>query len=111
MKDDFLDKVLYALIVLAIIFAVLMVVLLGFVIHDYAESQHFYAKSAVVVEIDRAGDTVICEDCNGFRWAFRGVEDWEIGDGVSLLMHDRGTPRIYDDEIKGARYEAWNFSR
>lgn len=66
-----------------------------------------YPRTAVVVEIDRPNDTVVCEDSVGMLWAFYGADDWELDDCVSLLMDSRGTDSIYDDSIVAARYSAW----
>ena len=64
-----------------------------------------YALSAQVVECDASTDTVVCEDYTGNLWEFDGVDDWEVGDYVALLMNDCGTSSIYDDEIISARYQ------
>ena len=72
-----------------------------------ASTDH-YAKSAQVVEIDRAADVVTVVDCMGDLWEFTGAEDWEIGDWCAMIMNDRGTPSVYDDEIISVRYECWD---
>ena len=71
---------------------------------------HLYPITARVSEIDPATDTVVFEDCMGFRWAMYGIEDWRPGDSASLLMHDSNTATIYDDVIITARYSTWNLS-
>lgn len=119
MKNDLWDRVtdwlLVCLMVAAILLAICGIVLTIWCITTNGEeneiSNRYYANSAVVMEIDRVNDTVICEDFNGFRWAFKGVEDWCVGDGVSLLMYDRGTPTVSDDEVKDAHYTAWVFTK
>jgi len=64
-----------------------------------------YPMGATVVETDRVSDTVIIEESNGNTWAFQGVEDWAVGDGVACIMHDNGTPKwVYDDIIVDVRY-------
>ena len=67
-------------------------------------AQGFYPMTAYVVQIDEAADTVVIESSTGFLWAFTGIEDWEVGDGCSLIMYDNGTQEIYDDEIVEVRY-------
>ena len=70
-----------------------------------------YALTTKVVMIDRITDVVWCKDYNGNIWEFYGCEDWAIGDIASLLMNDKGTKKIADDEIKDTRYngafEGW----
>ena len=75
------------------------------------DNGNYYALTTEVVEVDRDNDTVTCEDYNGNLWAFYGAEDWEVGDCASLLMYDNATPIIYDDEVQGARYNAWTLTR
>lgn len=71
----------------------------------------YYALTAKVVETDEENDIVTCEDFNGNLWQFYGVEDWEVGDCASLLMNSKGTEKIFDDEIMGARFSAWTLTR
>ena len=70
-----------------------------------------YANTGRVMAISTGTDTVIVEDCSGNLWAFYGVEDWMVGDCVSLVMSDAGTEEIYDDEILSVRYSAWTLAR
>lgn len=64
-----------------------------------------YPLTAHVVEVDRVTDVVTCEDGAGNLWKFKGCEDWEEDDFVSLLMNDNGTNEtVYDDIIKMVRY-------
>ena len=69
-----------------------------------------YALTTRVVKADRDNDIVTCEDSNGNLWEFYGVEDWEVDDCASLLMNNKGTENIYDDEIIRAFYAAWSLS-
>lgn len=74
-----------------------------------AETQiiNYYALTAKVIELDRAEDVVVVEDSTGNAWAFYGVEDWQEGDCVSMVMDSRGTESITDDEIITAQYNSW----
>ncbi len=58
-------------------------------------------------EYHMEADTVTCEDYNGNLWVFNGAEDWEVGDCASLLMDSKGTKKIRDDVVEGAKYSAW----
>lgn len=64
----------------------------------------YYPSYATVVDLDVESDIVSAEDNNGFVWDFYGVEDYDIGDGVALVMYDNGTVSIFDDVIVDARY-------
>jgi hypothetical protein len=71
----------------------------------------YYALTTRVEDVNEATDLVLVEDSNGSLWAFKGVEDWQIGDCASLLMWDNGTENIKDDEIISARYNSWDLER
>lgn len=66
-----------------------------------------YPTTMIVVELDNQHDIVICEDFNGNQWAFEGIEDWMIGDIVSMIMEDMGTAQIYDDIIVMTQYSGY----
>lgn len=69
--------------------------------------KNYYAMTAVVSDLDYAGDTVTVENASGFTWCFEGTEDWEVGDVASLVMDDNGTEIIFDDEIVSVRYSGY----
>jgi len=70
-----------------------------------------YGLTTVVVEISKPNDKVTCQDFNGNLWQFEGVEDWCENDIATLIMNDKGTELIKDDEILDVRYggyfEGW----
>lgn len=68
---------------------------------------HIYPLYSVVTEVDKENDIVTVTDFNGNDWQFSGCEDWECGNIASLIMHDNGTPDIYDDIIIKAEYNGW----
>lgn len=72
-----------------------------------ADEACFYPKTVIVVELDEENDMVITEDAVGFIWEFYGVEDFEVGDMVSLLMFDCGTELIFDDEVIDAVFSGY----
>ena len=66
-----------------------------------------YPRTAFVSELNYAEDVVTVTDCVGYDWQFYGCEDWEVGDMVSMIMSDNGTPNnIKDDIIVDCRYGA-----
>ena len=75
-------------------------------------NETLYPLTTRVVEVDEEADLVTCEDFNGNLWEFEGCEDWQDGDICSLLMNDKGTEEIFDDEIILMHYdgtfEGWN---
>ena len=66
-----------------------------------------YPMTAVVTKLDRELDLVYCTEFNGMIWAFEGVEDWDVGDIVSMIMADNGTEQVIDDIIVQTRYSGY----
>lgn len=74
-----------------------------------AEVEHeYYARGAVVVELDRENNVVTIEDCTGFTEEFTECADWCLGDGCVMVMDTMGPDEIFDDEIINVRYERIN---
>ena len=67
-------------------------------------TETIYPLTVKVETVNHEADVVSCVDGTGNVWEFFGCEDWQEGDFASLLMNDKGTPSIYDDEIITARY-------
>lgn len=63
--------------------------------------------TAVIIDCNPRDDIVTVEDGGGNLWQFAGIEDYEPGDLVSMLMDGKNTPLIYDDEIISVRYAGW----
>lgn len=67
-----------------------------------------YARTAKITEVDYDTDTVTLADGAGLVWLLTGCEDYDVGDLVSLLMSDAGTPdSILDDVIVSASYAGY----
>lgn len=66
-----------------------------------------YATTMRVTAIDNAKDIVTMETATGHIFEMEGTEDYMIGDYVSLVMDDNGTPGITDDIIVSAQYSGW----
>ena len=63
-----------------------------------------YATTMRVTAINNAKDIVTA---TGHIFEMKGTEDYMIGDYVSLVMDDNGTPGITDDIIVSAQYSGW----
>lgn len=95
------------------ILTAVVVILAGFVITilEYNTSiarikVNIYPLLTTVTGVDRDKDLVTVEDNNGFIWQFEGTDDWEEGDLCNCLMDNKGTKKIFDDEIIMTRYES-----
>ena len=72
-------------------------------LYNANQQKHLYPLSTTVTQI--SNDTVTVEDSNGNLWSFNGAEDWQVGDGCALIMHDNLTSEIMDDTIISTRYQ------
>lgn len=63
-----------------------------------------YPMSATVTDLNRTTDTVTFETATGNLFAFRGCEDWQVGDTCAAIMYDNGTEIVTDDVILSVRY-------
>jgi len=70
-------------------------------------SAELYPEVARIVEINLAEDIVTVETFNGFLYAFEGCEDYAEGDCVGMIMNDKGTDKVFDDEIVMVQYCGW----
>lgn len=66
--------------------------------------QDIYPRTMTVTEINTESDIITLADSVGHIWEFYGIEDWEVGDICSCIMHTNGTEIITDDEIISTRY-------
>lgn len=77
-------------------------------LYNANQFSHLYPLTTTVTKIKN--DTVTVEDSNGNIWSFDGAEDWEVGDGCALIMHDNSTREIVDDVIISTRYQQNDWS-
>ena len=89
--------------------AVTLLVVLSVIFGTAAADTGFYAHTAVIVEFNYDEDVVVVEDAIGFLWEFEGVEDYFVGDVVSMLMWNNGTESIFDDIILDVVYSGYQF--
>lgn len=69
-----------------------------------------YPDTARIIVINYETDEVLVENSIGYHYTFKGVEDYEVGYVLSLIMNDNGTKLIFDDTIVRAKYSGyvWN---
>lgn len=77
-------------------------------LYNANQFSHLYPLTTTVTEIKN--NTVTVEDSNGNLWSFNGAEDWQVGDGCALIMHDNSTSEIIDDTIISTRYQQNDWS-
>ena len=71
----------------------------------------FYPTTGYVCEVSAGTDLVVVETYTGNIFAFRGAEDWHVGDAASLIMDSRATAEAEDDEVISAEYAGWNLDK
>ena len=70
-----------------------------------AAASLIYPTTMEVIHID--GDDLYLMNAAGHVYVMEGVEDYEVGDLVSLIMFSNDTPGIEDDIIISARYSGY----
>lgn len=65
-------------------------------------SGYIYPDAMTVTEVK--DDIVTVETTTGNIFAFRGAEDYEVGDMVATIMCSYGTDNVTDDSILCVRY-------
>lgn len=70
-----------------------------------------YPQTFIVSATDTVQDTLVLIDGTGNEWVWFGIEDYDVGDIVAVIMDDNDTEIIYDDAIITMRYteyaEGW----
>lgn len=77
-------------------------------IYNANQISHLYPLSTTITKIEN--NTVTVEDSSGNLWSFNDAEDWQVGDGCALIMHDNSTSEIIDDTIISAKYQQNDWS-
>lgn len=68
---------------------------------------NLYARTGIVTQIDYENDLVIVKCANGNTYPCRGVEDYDIGDIVSLVAKKNKTEVVTDDNVVSHRYDGF----
>lgn len=64
-----------------------------------------YPDTGRIVRLDETNNSFTVQTCDGKLFMVYGIEDLNLGDILSLLFDDAGTPNwIWDDEIVSIRY-------
>lgn len=67
-----------------------------------------YAATVMVFQIDFVKDEFQAVDFSGSQiHIFEGIEDYYIGDLISMVMDDNDTDFISDDEVINYNYVGW----
>lgn len=82
---------------------IILVTTMGGFISSAQETTNFYPLTAIITNVN--GTEITATSINGNLWQFLDDEEYyEKGDMVSLLMDDKGTDLVFDDEIVKVHY-------
>lgn len=82
----------------------LLVIVYPIIYHGEKE-KNTYPATMEVTNIEN--DVVTIQTSTGIVYQFTGAEDLAVGDLVSLIMDNKGTVEIFDDEILQVRYAGY----
>ena len=64
-----------------------------------------YPNAGRIESVDEKTDTFRIVDDAGDIWEMYGIEDFQVGDNVAMIMDTNGTENwIYDDIVLSVRY-------
>lgn len=64
-----------------------------------------YPNAGRIESVDEKTDTFRIVDDAGDIWEMYGIEDFQVGDNVAMIMDSNGTEdTIYDDIVLSVRY-------
>lgn len=69
--------------------------------------EKLYPRTAIVTDINRAGDFVTAKCSNGNKYYFYGAKDYEIGDIVSLIAKKNLSTVVTGDTVVSNRYDGF----
>lgn len=81
---------------------IIAILLIAILLPIGAVAEEMYCRFGEVVDIEYEYDIVTVDDGIGNLWEFFGVDYFEYGDLVVMIMGDRGTEDIYDDHVLNA---------
>lgn len=88
---------------MVVLTVLVMVMTMGGVIANAQTETNYYPLTAIVTSVD--GNEVTAISINGNVWKFLDEEEYYTsGDMVSLLMDNKNTDLVFDDEIIKVHY-------
>lgn len=91
--------------IIIIIVSITAIVFISLFIASEVKNSRLYPAVMVVEKIDAIKDTITFVDGNGSLWQYEGIEDFQEGDICSMIMDNKGTLEIKDDEIVQLKYD------
>lgn len=73
----------------------------------YNAIEDIYPETAIIQEVNYNTDVVTVQTLNGNTFQFEGIEDYQAGDIVSMIMDSKKTPEVTDDIILSVKYSGY----
>lgn len=73
----------------------------------FVKVEDIYPLCGIVTEVDYKKNYIVIEDFTGNLWIWEDAEDWGRKDIASMIMNNKGTETIVDDEIMKVYYSGW----
>lgn len=69
--------------------------------------EDIYPETAIITETNQEADIVTVQTFNGNLFQFYGIEDYQAGDIVSMIMDSNKTEAVNDDIILSVKYSGY----
>lgn len=69
--------------------------------------EDIYPETAIITETNQEADLVTVQTLNGNLFQFEGIEDYQTGDIVSMIMDSNKTEVVTDDIILSVKYSGY----
>lgn len=90
-----------------VVYIIVLLLVLNGKEKEASKIENLYPLCGIVTEVDYKKDYIVIEDFTGNLWVWEGAEDWGRKDIASMIMDDKGTDLIIDDEIVKIYYSGW----
>lgn len=106
------EKTFYTIISICVTIAIIMIIIVTVsLVHQIASTtinETRYIVKAKVIDVNTITDTVQIEDTRKEVWEFFGINNFQKGDSIIVLMDNQKTHTIYDDKILNVRLDPFN---
>ena len=103
------EKTFYTIINTCVIIAIIMtIIVITSLIHQITYTtinETHYVIETEVINVNTTTDTIQIKDTHGEVWEFFGIDNFQEGDSIIVLMDNQKTHTIYDDEILNVHFD------
>ena len=88
----------------------ILILVLALILISSVSIADVYWRGAGVYKLDAKKDVVKLKDADGRKFTLKGVQDWELGDVIMILMWDNDTADVSDDKAVDYRWTGFNIN-